>query len=522
MTELLSQQSLLHAELHSRARFPQPECLEGTRQNLTDEIKVWMQGGNTTYEAVWSYGPVGVGKTAIAQTMGQWAERNQLLGAAVFLSKSGNQNDPYRLFISIAYQLSMKLGQGIYGKNVGEQLFADRDILNKDLATQFRKLIVEPLTGVRLPQRLVVIIDGLDECLGEKEQCEILRLIGRTANSPQPIPLYWMICSRPEPHLRLTLLSAFNTRCWWREVPLDDHDINLYIHDGFRRIKEETYPYAINEGELWPSEDHIRRIVRAAAGLFIYASTIIKFIEDQSLASPKAQLEIVLEFIQRAPTPNPSRRVNPLKPLDNLYSQILAQVHESRLSTTLLLMGTCAFYLHLPILELANLLGLSQEQFYAALQRVHSVLGVPNPDKAPMSYLRFFHTSFVDFLRDSSRSGRFTLHPLDIHKRFGEACFRALGQTKVLFAKNLPWKMIKPNALTISHHVLSYAARQVWGACLNTGNEGESPLLDVIGGFDFSRLIFVKRTIPALALRRFATWLAKQVRAHAILDLVPF
>ncbi|KAF9445461.1 hypothetical protein P691DRAFT_805674 [Macrolepiota fuliginosa MF-IS2] len=515
---LLSQSSLHHAELYSQARYPQPECLDGTRKDLIRDFQSWMSGRDVRYDAVWLYGPMGVGKTAIAQTLGQWAERNKVLGAALFLSKSEDQYDSNRIIISIAFQLAVcpSLKDGPYGYRIGEQLAADGALLSKDIATQFKKLIVEPLSGLHLPQRLVIIIDGLDECLDDQEQCDILRLISRAVHSPNPpqsLPLMWMICSRPEPHIRHTVLRAFKTRCDRKEVPMDDDDIRLYINDGFTHIKDNTYPDAFDPKEVWPIVEESEKIVLSSSGLFIYASTAIKFIKDPSLASPKLQLKIFLEFIEEsnqisAPT---SRRTNPLKPIDALYDRILSRVHETLLSTTLRLIGISATYPQLPVLELANLLDLSQESFYAALHRVHSVVNVPLSDIAPIGYLRFFHTSFTDFLKDPARSGRFSLVMGDIHSTFAAACFKALGKTKVLYAKNLPWKTNRPNGLTIAHHVLSYAATHVWKACISVGDTGDvMPLFDVIVHFDFTRLLFVKRMIPVSGLRDFVKWLSKQ------------
>lgn len=496
------------AELDSYERYPQPRCLEGTRKALIKEIGAWMDQDHDR-DMLWLYGPAGVGKSALAQTLGELAEKSRRLGAALFLSESGHGSDLSRLFVAIAHQLARRDPQ--YSVRVAEQLVADTGLLRKDLATQFRKLIIEPLSGLAsLPKKLVVIIDGLDESKGEREQSEILRLIGKTLDSPQPLPLRWMICSRPEPHLQQTILKEFGIRCRWEVVPMDGRDIDLFIRDGFRRIID-THSQAMESGEIWPREDDIAIIVRAASGLFIYASTIIRFIDDPDLAMPKSQLKVVLDFIQDSSIASSLSRTNPLKPLDTLYLQILSRVHASHLPTLLQLLGACALYPQLPVLELANLLNVTQEGFYAALRRVHSVIHVPSVDKASVDHLRFFHSSFVEFLKNPSRSQSFAFRPRDIHSGYAEACFRALGQTKVLYAKNLSWKARKPSALSLAHRILTYAAHHVWTACTNIGDLGNHPLFDLILDFNFTRLQFVEGKIPALHIRYFVRWLAIQV-----------
>jgi hypothetical protein len=330
-------------------------------------------------------------------------------------------------------------------------------------------------------------------------------------NAPQALPLLWVISTRPEPHLRQAVLSNFDSSCWWKEIPLDDADIDLYMHSSLRQIRSE-FSYII-DSEAWPPTEAVHQMVRAAAGLFIYASTLMMFIGDGDLASPKAQLETILEFVNDMGDDDAvaARKGNPLKSLDDLYIQVLSRVHITVLPVTLQILGTVAFSPQLPALELANLLNLSQEMFYSALQRVYSVISVPSSEKASRDHLRFYHSSFPDFLKNRTRSGQFALKPSDIRMNFATACFQALSKTKFAFAKELPWKTTKPNPLSTSHYILSYAARNVWVACVSIDDLTKSPLLDVITNFNFGRLIFVKRTIPASSFRMFAEWLSKQV-----------
>ncbi len=509
----LSEWNLSDAELHSRARFPQPECLAGTRVTLIKDAKAWLEGNSSSnLDAWWLYGPMGVGKSAIAQTLGKWAEENNLLGAAVFLSEG--HNEPYRLFLSIAYQLAKSELRGPYTRRVVNQLVDDPTLLHKDLATQFNSLILRPLSGLTSKNKLVIIIDGLDECQREDEESEILRLISTSVNSPHPLPVRWLICSRPESHLRREVLSLFETRCKWKEVSLDSkeshQDIEFFIREGFKRIAKKT---AIHESEVWPTDDNVIKIVRNASGLFIYASTIVKYVDTRT---PRKHLTIVMEFIADAPVDPGTNRANPLKPLDTLYSQILNRVEKEALPTTLQLLGTCILLPQLPVLQLANLMNLNQESFYEALDRLHSVANIPPPNKAATEYLRLFHTSFREFLRDPSRSSSYAIYPQIVRSKFVEACFQALGKTKLLFGKELGWKPLLnvSNPLSIAHHILCYAATYVWRACVEIGDAGNLPLLDVITNFNFAQLRFVERHIPAARLREFVYWFSKQVSSR--------
>lgn len=454
---------------------------------------------------------MGVGKSAIAQTIGKWAEEKNLLGAAVFLSEG--QNNPYRIFISIAFQLAKSELRGPYTHRIINQLADDMGSLHKqDLVTQFNSLILKPLSGLTSREKLVIIIDGLDECQKENEESEILRLISTAVNSPHPLPVRWLICSRPEPHLRRDVLSLFETRCEWKEVSLDSEeshrDIEFFIREGLKKIAKKK---SIPETDDWPTNDNVTKIVRNASGLFIYASTIVKYVDTKT---PRKHLVIVMEFIEDAPVVPGTNRANPLKALDTLYSQILNRVEKEALPTTLQLLGACILLPQLPALQLANLMNLDQESFDEALDRLHSVVNIPIPSKAATEYLRLFHTSFREFLRDPSRSTIFVINPQHVRFKFVEACFRALGKTKLLYGKELKWKPLPnmSNPLSIAHHILGYAATYVWRACVDIGDVGDSvPVLDLISGFNFAQLRFVERRIPATLLREFVYWLCKQV-----------
>ncbi|KAF9441026.1 hypothetical protein P691DRAFT_766864 [Macrolepiota fuliginosa MF-IS2] len=523
----LAPEALSDAELHSRARFPQPKCLKDTRRTLIADIMEWMfSKDDPSCDMSWLYGPMGVGKSALAQTLGESAEESGVLGAALFLSD--DQNDPYRIFVSIAHQLSRRDLGGPYALRVAEHLAehvaADNTLLKKDLAKQFKELIQEPMSGLSLPQKLLVVVDGLDECRGDMEQSEIIRLISKSVKSPQPPPIRWLICSRPEPGLGREILRLFGARCVRKEVPIADEesrqDIERFVRKGFRRItKQQPEAY-----ENWPPEGSITMIARASSGLFIYASTLIKFIQDPDLDRPKAQLEIVRGFIENSVAVNIHNQ-NPLKHLDNLYHQILTRVDAAVLPMTLQLLGTCILYPNLPVLQLANLLNLSEETFYSALRRVHSVIDVPPLAKASVGHLRFFHTSFVEFLKNPSRSKSFALDTPTINARFAGACFDALGKLKIFYAKNLPWKpssSSKMHPLSIAHQILSYAAIHVWEVCVNASESENQPVLDLILDFDFTQLQFVEQNIPAAHFRNFVEWLSRQnlpreiIREHEV------
>jgi hypothetical protein len=497
--------------------------MEGTRGELREEIQRWMSGISPRndpwaqqFQALWLYGPMGVGKSALAQTLGEWAEQNHRLGAAVFLSEEKGRNDPRRLFISVAQQLAQK--SDAYAKYIQHQLVQDdsdiRLLPTLNLTRQFRILFLKPFrSGIRFPQKLVVIVDGLDEFGGKADQDEIVQLLSGSIDTEplterSDLPLQWILCSRPEPHIR-RILGGINIRCWKKLVPMGEEDVRFFFEKELEDIRQQ------NSLELdWLPRSSLDKMVRAAAGLFIYASTLVRFIRDGDRGSEK-ELQIVLEYIDRKTTENP------LVALDELYVAVLSNTPVRRSgpsepppisSETHQLLGSVIFYPQLPILELANLLDLYKTGFDKALESLHAVVSVPPVDRAALDHLQFYHTSFSDFLCDPSRSNDFVLRQDEIHATFIKACFRALGQTQLRLARGLSWRTHKPNVLTVAHRVQSYAAKHVWTMCINVENPSRD-LLDTIVDFDFQQLVFVKDKIPPSSFQAFAQWLLKQVCA---------
>ncbi|KAF9255822.1 hypothetical protein L218DRAFT_991693 [Marasmius fiardii PR-910] len=78
---------------NSRARFPQPKCSEGTREEILEDLLKWACSdlSQGTPGICWLRGSAGAGKSAIAQTI---AERCEGL-ASLFFSRTGpNRNTP--------------------------------------------------------------------------------------------------------------------------------------------------------------------------------------------------------------------------------------------------------------------------------------------------------------------------------------------------------------------------------------------------------------------------------------------
>ena len=114
------------------------------------------------------YGPVEVRKSAVAKSCAKEAAEYQTQ-RLVLISRSETHNidDPTRFFTTIAHQLIAEIGE--CRQVIDPRIQHNRTLLSKGLDIQFHELIALflELAGQNVRVRgKIVIIDGLDECIG--------------------------------------------------------------------------------------------------------------------------------------------------------------------------------------------------------------------------------------------------------------------------------------------------------------------------------------------------------------------
>jgi hypothetical protein len=259
--------------------------------------------------------------------------------------------------------------------------------------TQLQKLIVEPCRQSTYTHTLVVVIDGLDECEDQKVQKEIMCAVGR-AVTKQQLPLQFLIASRPESHIREIFTDTLNNIHCPLNVEQSFADVQRYLLDEFARIHREHRTTKARVPYPWPTPKIINNLVCKSSGYFIYASTIIKFVDDKNFR-PTERLAIITGITEPLSE-------SPFASLDQLYTQILSQVHAR--PQLLKILTVIAAEILLSPARIEQLFELEQGDVRLALLGLHSVIsGLEGDDWS----LRFHHASFRDFLQDPGRAGIF-------------------------------------------------------------------------------------------------------------------
>ncbi|KAJ7911748.1 hypothetical protein B0H13DRAFT_1614251 [Mycena leptocephala] len=275
---------------------------------------------------------------------------------------------------------------------------------------QLRKLIVEPCKSLRDSAAPILLIDGLDECDTHRAQVEILRLIA-SAVGQDPNTFRFLIASRREAYIR----EIFEEPCF--DGILDSvnaeqsfEDVRNYLRDEFARIHREHRDTMDSVRTPWPSPEILDFLVQKSSGYFVYASTVIKFIDDKYFR-PTDRLAAVQSL-----TPTVSDA--PFAALDQLYLQILLEV-PVRFRSKLCDILYCALFSWLrrrliPIPQIERLLELQPGDVQLMLRGLHSVLDIPSRSGVISAH----HASFLDFLQDQHRS---LIFHIDLENRMNVA-----------------------------------------------------------------------------------------------------
>ncbi|KAJ7214088.1 hypothetical protein GGX14DRAFT_444977 [Mycena pura] len=373
-------------------RHPPPQCHPETRMDILAKLHEWSLEDDPTSRILWLHGPAGAGKSAVAQTLCQNLETEGHLGASFFFKRGhSSRGHATKLFPTIAYHLANILPE--FKDAIDMCMEKEPTVFDKSLAIQLGKLVVAPLRDITPTRPLVIVLDGLDECEGENLQQEIIQLIGQAVVQSH-FPLRFLIASRPESHIsQVFQQSTFDGLHRKFNIRQSFDDIRIYLAAEFERIHRD-HETMIDVPRPWPSQTVIQHLIDKSSGYFIYAATVIKFIDDQDFR-PTERLEIVMGIAE-------PEHGSPFSVLDQLYTQILEAVPVR--PSLLRILSVIAAGLYLLPAKIEQLLGMKSGDVRLTLRRARSVIDVPShPEDAVIAH----HASFQDFLNDQTRSSIF-------------------------------------------------------------------------------------------------------------------
>jgi len=354
---------------------------------------------------MWLYGPAGSGKSAIGRSIAERCYEEGILLASYFFSRSDPTRNHGGSFIAtIAYQISIHFPD-IRDHLIGT-IHRDPLIFTRSLDAQILALIVEPMRD-RIDAGYfnttdiarLVVIDGLDECEGRENQVKILTVISQALQQHR-LPFIFLIASRPEHDIRSTFDVGYFREYSTRIVLDGDYhpsaDIRLFLQDKFTDI-QQIHPFREYLPPMWPSREILQTLVDKSSGQFIYASTVIKFVQS-SRHRPHQRLDIVLGI-------RPVHREMPFAELDGLYNQILSSVDDTESIRRILALQRFSLGPTITVNRMEELLSLNKGDISEILCDLASLIF-----KNDNGQLEVFHNSLWDFLYDQARSVKFCVN----------------------------------------------------------------------------------------------------------------
>ena len=273
------------------------------------------------------------------------------------------------------------------------------------------------------------------------------------------------------PHIEATFLKpSIATHCYKIVLPISrdaDGEIEQYLRNGFKNILEQRNASVETQ---WPSVEDMAILVSAASGSFIYATTVLRFVDHLSLPGPQKRLCILIDTIlkRRKHDPDAGTGVDRMfAELDAFYMLILQRIPTDIFSSVHLLLAAMCLFRTSSVIYVANILGLSREEFETVCNHASAVVHLRNPGKdleldptidTNCTYTQvngdvlrqlhtqvgmnvggtvgFYHKSFHDFLLDPLRSGTYCIknsealakHFLKMHLNYDQSyCWEGSG-----------------------------------------------------------------------------------------------
>ena len=398
-------------------------CLRGTRRDVLQQINCWL-ADKQDQRVFWLNGLAGTGKSTLAQTFAEASFADGKLGASFFCSRDfEDRSNLQKIFPTLAFQLAYQYPS--FRQELLQVLGASPDVGQESLCSQMEKIIVGPLKTTCIPT--LIIIDALDECRDKEPASAILSVLSRYVDEISNVKFF--ITGRPEPRIRsgfrLVALRPITEvlRLHDVEPSLVDGDIKLFFQTRLGEISAARSDHDFTEE--WPTAADIDILSKKAAGLFIYASTVVNFVKSENHL-PITRLSLITSSPQSTTEEGKSG-------INALYTQILEQAFhdigvddEGFYNHFRSVVGAVLLILNpLPIKILSNLLGVPN--ISTMLRSLHSLLLIPN---SPAEPIRVFHKSFPDFLTDPKRckDERFTIDPPTHHQEILLLCLNLMRE----------------------------------------------------------------------------------------------
>ncbi|KAJ7593671.1 hypothetical protein C8J56DRAFT_419189 [Mycena floridula] len=415
-------------------------CAPETRTKILKQLDQWAQGHGEP--VCWLSGPAGAGKSTIAHTVAQQCDKNHCLAFSYFFSRRYTARSNLSAFIpTFVYTLAKTIDKDtdidqstdIYKSldltsieyKVDEALQTNTRLFHQRLKDQLTSIagIIIPILSARPPALpIVVVIDGLDEYIQDEGKIHLDHLVQILIDTiMKQLHFRILFTSRPEADIaEMFELVTSMSHMALQDFPATE-DVENYLLPEFHRIAERR-----KLGADWPGPGVVHTLAEKSEGIFAYASTLVRFIDDK-YGDPRRNLETAKQMH---------------KGLDSLYQQVLEDA-KSYPNFELVIGAISLLRKSFEICDLSSLLHLeSVEDVHLALRGCLSILILPESDTV---IIRPHHTSLLDFLKDSNRHQDQFFKSATVHRCILLGCI----------THTIHWLQFNPQRP--NYHIIEYA-----------------------------------------------------------------
>jgi len=464
-------------------------CDEGTRIAELANLRKWLTSiSSGSQNFLWLTGDPGCGKSAITASIARDCKDNGTLWAQFFINRNNRETtDPNSYFPTIARQLADR-SPGVQ-RVIYDRLSEKRSLMDCISSQQAAKLFVDALgvaSKLDQTQPVLVIIDGLDETDRKhlNDTAVIFSCLFKDLTRYPNVKVF--ISSRTEDDIRNPFARNLKVN-YVKHIHLDTvaslGDVSSFLRRKVAHIVERN---DLN-WETWPGEERMFMLATRASGLFIWAVTVAKFLQEQIDEYGTQFLEEILDALTG----------EALQDINTLYGLILRVTHPKHATdwdfeTFRRIMGAIVVLQEpLCLRDLANLLDLRQApsrprvDIVNFVRRLRTVL-VAGADIVDDKTIPRLHKSFFEFItspgaftNNDGTEERLRIDPrfcIDLNVAEAELALRCMRQFQLFYGK------ITEDSKTVVPGQLRYACR-FWSSHLR---RREGPTIGLVLGGETS------------------------------------